>query len=444
MTDQHGKSNPPTDEDEAASLTKGLEERLVNSVKNHEGVTRRAVLGGLAIAGSTAITGMGTAQSNTTSTKQKEVMGFGAPGEYTKQQFNPHGFLREFNTGDSTNQRDAIFGRNDYDLNAGVYEENGQTVREFNLVAVDVEQEILPGVTFPMWTYNGQVPGPTLRAEEGDLIRVNFTNGSAKMDHTIHPHLRNLNPRMDGIPQNGPGLLKPGESFTYEWQAQPVGTHLYHCHTLPLKAHVHRGLYGTIIIDPKPEKVRENPRKYIDYHGPITEEVREMAAERARSRNMVSHADYAPDGYDGVDEMVMVMNGFDTNFNGDNEVYGVNTRGFCYAPSQTDAYDGEWKAGQTKKPIQIDTDELQRVHLVNMIEFDFVNSFHTHSQFFDYYDAGTTLFPNRKTIDTVLMCQAQRGVIELDYGNHQPGLYMFHAHQSEFAELGWMSFFEVN
>jgi FtsP/CotA-like multicopper oxidase with cupredoxin domain len=440
MTSEQEESDPPPKE-EAASLATDLEARLVDAVEDHAGVTRRTVLGGLAIAGGSAIAGSGTAQSDDGDTEEK-VMGFGAPGEYTERQFDPHGYLREFNTGDSNNRRDAIFGRGDFDLNAGVSEANGQTVREFNFVAIDVEQEILPGLTFPMWTYNGQVPGPTLRVEEGDLVRINFTNGS-RMDHTIHPHLRNLDPRMDGIPQNGPGLLEPGESFTYEWQAQPVGTHLYHCHTLPLKAHIHRGLYGAIVVDPRPERVAENPRKYIDYHGPITDEVREMAAERARSRNMVSHADDAPEGYDGVDEMVMVMNGFDTNFDGDNEVYGVNTRGFCYAPAETDAYDGEWRAGETKKPIEVDGGELQRVHLVNMIEFDFVNSFHTHSQFFDYYDAGTTLFPNRKTIDTVLMGQAQRGVLELDYGEHQPGLYMFHAHQSEFAELGWMSFFEV-
>ena len=440
---------PSMNEDDAASLTSQLEERLVDSVKDDAGVTRRAVLGGLALAGGSAVTGLGAAQSGNDSTAgdasadNSETMGAGAPGEYTERQFDPHGFLREFNTGDSTNERPARFGENDFDLNAGVSTENGQTVREFNLVAIDVEQEILPGVTFPMWTYNGQVPGPTLRVEEGDLIRVNFTNASAKMDHTVHPHVQNLNPVMDGIPQNGPGLLKPGESFTYEWQARPVGTHLYHCHTLPLRAHIHRGLYGTIIIDPKPEKVRENPRKYIDYHGPITDEVREMAVERAKSRNMVSHADYSPAGFDGVDEMVMVMNGFDTDFDFDNEVYGANTRGFCYAPAKTDAYDGEWQASETKHPIRIDNDELQRVHLLNLLEYDFVNTFHCHSQFFDYYDAGTTLFPNRKTIDTVLMAQAQRGVLEFDYGDHQPGLYMFHAHQSEFAELGWMSFFEV-
>lgn len=439
MANDSSTASPPDGAAAATATTLSLQERLVNRVKNHEGVTRRSVLGALGVAGAAGIAGTTNASS---SDDETDVNRFGARGEYALDQFDPHGYLREFNTGDSTNDRASIPDRTD-DLNAGVYQENGRTVREFNFTAVDVEQEILPGITFPMWTYNGQVPGPTIRVEEGDLVRVNFTNGSTKMHHTIHPHLQNLNPRMDGVPSNGPGLLAPGESFTYEWQAEPVGTHLYHCHTLPLKAHVHRGLYGTIVVDPKPERVRENPRKYLDYHGPITDDVRARAVDAAKSRNMVSYPDHVPEGYDGIDEMVMVMNGFDTNFDGGNEVYAVNTRGFAYAPGTVDGEAGEWERGETKRPVQVNRNDLVRVHLVNMIEFDFVNSFHTHSNFFDYYDAGTTLFPNRSTIDTVLMCQAQRGVLEIDYGDHDPGLYMFHAHQSEFAELGWMSFFEV-
>jgi len=140
--------------------------------------------------------------------------------------------------------------------------------------------------------------------------------------------------------------------------------------------------------------------------------------------------------------MVLVMNGFDTNFDGDNEVYAANTRAFAYGVGSTDGK-GNWEAGETKRPIRIDRDERQRIYLINTIEFDPINSFHTHSQFFDYYDHGTTLMPTHKTVDTVMQCQAQRGILEIDYSDHEPGLYMFHAHQSEFAELGWMSFFEV-
>jgi len=126
-------------------------------------------------------------------------------------------------------------------------------------------------------------------------------------------------------------------------------------------------------------------------------------------------------------EMVMVMNGFDTNFDGDNEIYAVNSVGFAYM----------------NRPIQVRRDQRQRIYLVNITEFDPINSFHLHANFFDYYDHGTTLEPTLKTVDTIMQCQAQRGILEFSFADFEPGLYMFHAHQSEFVELGWMGFFEV-
>ncbi|WP_380677327.1 multicopper oxidase domain-containing protein [Salinigranum sp. GCM10025319] len=413
----------------AASVTETLESRLVDSLGGS--VSRRAVLGGLGVAGSAGLVGLGGGRAGAQSAggdheedDHADHGNFGAVGEFSDA-FDPHDFLTRFNTGREGSEN----------VPQHTYEEDGRTVREFELTAVDTTVEIAPGIEFAAWAYNGQVPGPTLRAVEGDLIRVQFTNLS-RHAHTIHPHLRNLNPRMDGIPQNGPGVLDTGESFTYEWIAQPAGVHLYHCHSLPLKEHIHRGLYGAIIVDPDPDRVRENPRRYVNSHGPVTDDFRDELVERARSLNHTVPENSA------VNETVMVMNGFDTNFDGDNEVYAVNTRAFAYGVGSTDGK-GNWESSETKRPIQIDREVPQRVYLVNAIEFDPINSFHTHSQFFDYYDHGTTLVSTHKTVDTVMQCQAQRGIIELDYSNHEPGLYMFHAHQSEFAELGWMSFFEV-
>jgi FtsP/CotA-like multicopper oxidase with cupredoxin domain len=77
------------------------------------------------------------------------------------------------------------------------------------------------------------------------------------------------------------------------------------------------------------------------------------------------------------------------------------------------------------------------------VEFDPLNSFHLHGNFFDYYDHGTTLTPTLRTVDTIVQCQGQRGILEFSYGEHEVGQYMFHAHQSEFAELGWMGMFDV-
>jgi len=250
----------------------------------------------------------------------------------------------------------------------------GRTLREYKLVATDREVEVAPGVMFPAWTYNGQVPGPTLRAREGDRLRIHFINAGAH-PHNIHFH------GFHGSGMDGIEPIETGKSFVYEFEADPFGLHLYHCHVQPLKRHIHKGLYGTFIIDP-------------------------------------------PQGRAPARELVMMMNAFDTNFDGENEMYAVNSIPFAYA----------------KHPIQVKQGELVRVYLVNITEFDPINSFHLHANFFDVYRTGTRLTTNEFT-DNLMLCQAERAILEFRY--KRPGRFMFHAHQSEFVELGWMSFFEV-
>jgi FtsP/CotA-like multicopper oxidase with cupredoxin domain len=276
---------------------------------------------------------------------------------------------------------------------------DGRRIREYRIVAQDKEVEIAPGLFFQAWTYNGRIPGPTLRATEGDRLRIEFVNGGAH-PHTIHFHGLH-SARMDGVPGIGRGDVQPGDTFVYEFDAFPFGCHLYHCHSGPLKRHIHKGLYGTFIIDPDPAR-----------HPEEADAARRRTAEGARAA--------------GIRELVMVMNAFDANFDGDNEVYAVNSIAFAYQHA----------------PIRIARDEEVRVYLVNITEFDPINSFHLHGNFFNYYDTGTSLKPTVFT-DTVMQCQAQRGILEFNFRGYEPGMHMFHAHQSEFVELGWMGFFDV-
>jgi manganese oxidase len=267
----------------------------------------------------------------------------------------------------------------DFDWGSTTRLPSGRTLREWELVAVDKEIEIAPGLRFPAWTYNGRIPGPTLRAREGDRLRVRFVNGSAH-PHTMHFHGIHV-AAMDGVPGLGAGQIAPGASTTYEFDAEPFGLHLYHCHVRPLAEHIAKGLYGALIVDPR-------------------------------------------QGRPEADELVMVMNGFDTDFDRANEVYAVNTVGFAHMD----------------EPVRVAREELVRIYLVNVLEYDPVNSFHLHGNFFDYFPTGTSLEPAEHT-DIVMQCQGQRGILELRFPH--PGRYMFHAHQSEFAELGWQGFFEV-
>lgn len=269
----------------------------------------------------------------------------------------------------------------DYDYGKASALPSGQTLREFDIVSSNKTIEVVPGIEFPAWTFNGRIPGPTLRCTEGDRLRITLRNGS---NHPHSMHFHGFHPgAMDGVPGSGPGgMVQPGESFTYEFDADPFGLHLYHCHVFPLARHIAKGLYGAFIIDP-------------------------------------------PGGRPRMDhEFVMVMSGFDVDFDDENDFYAVNAIPFHYQ----------------NHPIRIRVGETVRVFLVNILEFDLLNSFHLHANFFHYYPTGTSLAPAEFT-DTIMQTQAQRGILEFSY--RYPGMYMFHAHNTEFAELGWTGMFEV-
>ncbi len=103
--------------------------------------------------------------------------------------------------------------------------------------------EVAEGVFFDAWTYDGTVPGPTLRATEGDVLEIRFRNRTDR-PHNLHFHGRHA-PTQDGWEP-----VPPGGEATYEIVAGPAGLHPYHCHVMPLQVHVARGLYGLLIVDP--------------------------------------------------------------------------------------------------------------------------------------------------------------------------------------------------
>ena len=110
---------------------------------------------------------------------------------------------------------------------------NGQTLREYDITVFNKEIEIAPGILYQAWTYDGRIPGPTIRCTEGDHLRITLFNGSSH-PHSMHFHGVH-SAEMDGVPGT-PGVIAPGESFTYEFDAEPFGLHLYHCHVFPVGA----------------------------------------------------------------------------------------------------------------------------------------------------------------------------------------------------------------
>lgn len=195
--------------------------------------------------------------------------------------------------------------------------------------------------------------------------------------HSHSLHFHGEHPAdMDGIKP-----VKNGSVMIYEFDAKPFGVHLYHCHVAPVTRHIGKGLYGMFIIDP-------------------------------------------PQPRPPADEMVLIMAGYDVNDDQKNELYAFNGLPHYYM----------------KNPIAIQQDQLIRLYVLNVIEFDPVATFHLHANMFRVNQTGRSLEPGYET-DVITMGTAERHILEFSY--HNPGKFMFHPHQDTIAEAGCMGFFDV-
>jgi manganese oxidase len=302
--------------------------------------------------------------------------------------------------------------------------DNGQTIREFTLI-INENQNITisnDGHYFDAWTFNGTVPGPTMRMTEGDLVRINVINSKdSKHTHSMHMHSihtaetdgvatpissNSHDNKMQSVRDVYPsGMILPGENFTYKFVAQPYGVYPYHCHVSPVADHINRGLYGMMIIDPK--------------------EPREQMVEMVMTMNGYD-MDYDLEGTVAPPSMAAIRGEEEREEEEErgNEIYTVNGKAFDYMDN----------------PIPLNVGEKSRIYLLNMVEFDLINSFHLHGDMFKYIPGGTQ-YEATQVNDVIELGQANRGIIEFAYDN--PGRHMFHAHVQEFTDLGWMGLFDV-
>ena len=175
-------------------------------------------------------------------------------------------------------------------------------------------------------------------------------------------------------------MIEPGESFVYEFDAEPFGLHLYHCHVGPLAEHIARGMYGTFIIDP-------------------------------------------PQDRPPADELVMVMHGYNTTFDGRGQ---PALRGQRHpVPLHARAGPGEAAAswcGSTWSTSWSTTRSTASTCTAN---------------FFDYYPTGTRLEPVEYT-DTVVQAPGQRGICELRFP-HPGASCSTRTRPSSPTSAGWAS-----
>jgi FtsP/CotA-like multicopper oxidase with cupredoxin domain len=247
-------------------------------------------------------------------------------------------------------------------------------IREYTLtVEENIEHEVAPGVKIPAWTFNRTVPGPVLRAIEGETLRITMVN-NGDLPHTIHFH--GIHPAdMDGVFE----IVPPGSSYIYEFVARPFGIMPYHCHSMPTSQHIHNGLYGMMIIEPK-------------------------------------------QGRKKMRELAMMMSAFDLDRDGEADFYAWNGRAFQYAD----------------RPVELTKGEPVRMYVVNMFEESMVP--HLHGNLYQLYPTGTSLKPSEYT-DVKTLNIAERAILEFQYDS--PGYFMFQCHVSEHMEQGLMGWFHV-
>lgn len=136
------------------------------------------------------------------------------------------------------------------------------------LVSVDLytdEQvaEMMPGVTYEYWTYNGKVPGPFIRARAGDQVEIRLNHGKpgavAHSEHTSGQHAAagHSAHSIDLHAVVGPGggaplmQVEQGEQKSFRFKANRPGIYVYHCASPHVPTHIANGMYGMILVEPE-------------------------------------------------------------------------------------------------------------------------------------------------------------------------------------------------
>lgn len=152
-------------------------------------------------------------------------------------------------------------------LQPRITRQGGTTVREYTLEITEKTIDYGGGNTWTVWTYNGTVPGPTLRVTLGEILRVRVVNRHNRV-HSFHTHLSHYPIENDGSQANiinarGSGaMIAPGKTYVYQFKPDRAEMTYYHCHAgdreFPINQHMLQGLYGMILVeDPAAKPMRE-------------------------------------------------------------------------------------------------------------------------------------------------------------------------------------------
>ncbi len=274
--------------------------------------------------------------------------------------------------------------------------------------------KVAPAVKMKAWTFNGTVPGPVIRATEGDTVRVTLKNSHKAKKvkcpkrkgpkrkrclHKRHQHQGMWHSVDFHAAKIAPNLafrnVAPGESFTYEFKASTPGVYMYHCGTGPMLEHIGMGMHGMIVIDPATARPPASEFFFVqsEYYGKVRKGILNSSLQAMRKT--------APKY---------------VTFNGRSMRYAL-------------------------KPIKVGVGELIRVYFVDSGPSLF-SAFHVVGTIFDSFEHDGIPGEAIHNVSTQVIAPGGGGVFE--FRLPEPGTYPFVTHSVLDMDRGAVGIFEAS
>ncbi|OOG27646.1 hypothetical protein B1C78_03060 [Thioalkalivibrio denitrificans] len=278
-------------------------------------------------------------------------------------------------------------------------------VKEFELTAEPIRWAYAEGRTILAWGYNGQVPGPEIRATEGDRVRIRFTN-NLPVPTSLHWHGLHVPFAMDGVPGVTQKAVMPGETFVYEFDAVPAGTRFYHTHGShhgDESVQMDMGLSGSFIVEPKD-------------------------GSRSFDKEMTLLLGEWQLGAEGMNQVV-ATGGHEHEIGGDHATGGynlftLNGRSYPDVPS-----------------LKVREGERVRIRMINAGSMS-IHPMHIHGHSFEVVAIDGNAVPEaaRQMRDVVTLAPGERFDVEFTADN--PGIWVLHCHELHHAAMGMIMLIE--
>lgn len=273
---------------------------------------------------------------------------------------------------------------------------------EFTITAKEAMNKFSKDVSLPVWTFDGSVPGSQLRVKQGEKVKVNLKNELSE-PVTIHWHGLPVPNDQDGIPGVTMNAVQPGDNFTYEFTATVPGTYWYHSHQDSVNQ-IDKGLYGTLIVEEKEEKVDR------DYTLVLDEWISKSEESDMENMEGMDHSNMNMDDTEGTES----MEGHDM--------------------SNYDLFTINGKSSDLIQSLAVKEGERVRIRLVNAGYMS--HNIHLHGHKFKVTSTDGQPIENPGELQDSLVAIAPGERYDIEFTADNPGTWFIESHEDNDAAKG--------